>query len=60
MMSLLCIYRGYEMEEWKGNEENHYCPQTETTLNNELNFVHEKIGIFPNRCIRFINNTCLI
>ena len=55
MMSLLCIYREYEMQENKDDNENcYYSPY------NELDLIHEKIGVFPNRYIWFINNTCLI
>ena len=50
-MSLLCIYRGYEMQERKGDGEYHYSSETETKRNNELYLVHDKIGIFPNRYI---------
>ena len=48
-MSLLCIYRDCKIQERKGDDEYHYYSQTETTLNNELDLVHVKIGISPNR-----------
>ena len=51
MMSLLCIYREYEIQERKDDDEYHYYSPSETKLKNELDLVHEKIGIFPNRYI---------
>ena len=51
ILSLLYIYREYEMKERKSDDEYHYYSQLETTLNNELDLVHEKIGIFPNRYV---------
>ena len=48
------------MQESKGDNEYCYYSQAKTTLYNELDLIHEKIGIFPNRYIWFINNTCLI
>ena len=48
MMSLLCIYRGYEMQDKKDDDGYYYYSQTETTLDNELGLVHDKIGIFLN------------
>ena len=49
MMTLLCIYREYEMPERKGDDEYCYYSQNETTLNNKLDLVCDKIEISPNR-----------
>ena len=49
MISLLCIYRGYEIQGKKDDDGYHYYSQTETTLNNELDLVCNRIGIPPNR-----------
>ena len=49
MLSLLCIYREYEMQERNSDDEYHYYSPSEKALNNKLDLVHEKIGIFPNR-----------
>ena len=50
MMSLLCIYREYEMPERKGDDEYRYYSLYETTLNNKLDLVcNNKIEISPKR-----------
>ena len=48
-MLLLCICSGCEKQGKQCDDEYHYYSQSETTLNNELDLVHEKIGISPNR-----------
>ena len=49
MMSLLCIYRGYEIQERKDDDEYHYYSQSVITLNNELDLVFNKKSISANR-----------
>ena len=49
MMILPCIYRGLEKPGREDNNNDHYSLATKTKLYNKQNFVHDEVGISPNK-----------